>query len=222
MDKYAFLVFLLASGFIASTTAVFCGNFPNKHSEFGLVMRYFSYSFFCLLLIAQYVVVRFYDYTYPLDCIGEGLSSGAVLEIYTASIIISVGVGLLWSLMGRKMILSLLNKARCLVSGSYMEVKNGNRPIDDLFGDDKQHFVIVTKGGEIKSVGFFGGVSDPSSDDMEIYVFDDPVYRSTWEAVQSNPEDHPLKHRVQTYFNLDKDIIITEYEFPEDWGKVEE
>lgn len=222
MDKYVFLVFLLAPGFIASITSAFCGNFPRKHSEFGLVMRYFSYSFFCLLFIAQYVIIRFYDYTCPLDTIGQGLSAGAVLEIYAVSVIISVVIGILWSILGRKLVISSLNHLRFLINGSHMEVKNGNRPIDDLFGDDKQHFVTVTKDNEIKSVGFFGGVSEASSEDMEIYIFDDPVYRSVWEQVQTSSDDHPLKHRIQTYFNLNKGIIITEYEFPADWGKVEE
>lgn len=222
MDKYVILVCLLAPGFIARSIAGILGNFPDKKTEFESVMSYFSYSFFSML-ISFYIayIVGMYEYGDSVKGVIEKFSEmGAIFKFFLIALFSSVLVGIGWTLIIRKGILWLFNK--CINNKDGSETFLDNTLAERLFCDGKKHFVVVKKDGAEIAVGYFNGISSVLSSKAEISVINYTEFEAWLEYAKNSQEDHELKHKKVLYYNLDDNIIIQEYEFPDDWLKKEE
>ena len=169
MDKYVFLVFLLAPGFIARGVAIRFGDFPRKKNETDAIMSYFSYSFFALLitfLIAP--AFGIYRFDEPVsDVVGHLMVSGIAVEFSCIALIISVLVGAMWAAGIRNCLLACCN--RILKYLKRNEIYLDNSMQEKLFADGKSHFVVLEKDGIKQAVGFVRCVN--SSDSLKTLIF---------------------------------------------------
>jgi hypothetical protein len=85
-----------------------------------------------------------------------------------------------------------------------------------LFDDDKDHFIVVEKDGKEIAIGFFRGLSSPTSDRVEILVTAHPHYKEWLEHAKNNPL-HPLNTVKGAYLDLSSGTVIKELEFPKEW-----
>lgn len=222
MDKYVAVVLLLAPGFIASSVAFLLHAFPDKGTEVRNVMRYFTYSLFALFATAVGgLVLGFYASTdtFAVIC-GRFTEVGYSLKYMTMLIVVSVMTGAAWPLVGKLVFLCLANKVNVWL-GQNCVFQDG-RLIDDMLDDGEHHFIVIEKGGKIIAVGLYNGLSEPAADVTELSVVAYPQYREEFEKVQASDEDSPLKHLKYVYTQLEHDIVIREYDFPQKWLNPEE
>ena len=211
MDKYAFLIFLLAPGFIASTAATFCGNFSDKHNEFGYVMRYFSYSFFtvAVLIVALYMMgIVWADDT--LDTISTRMTYITnIITCIAVSTVISVRTGAIWSLWLRERLLNMCNYIQYKLTGRRTVIEP--RIIDGVFkSSGKQGYVLleVIK-NNTSTVGFLHQISSSNSERLELSLWSAEKYKG-WLGTDKCP-------LIKTYMDIDNDMIIKEYDYPAEW-----
>ncbi len=218
MDKYVFLVCLLAPGFIARSAANLLGNFPRKKNEIDAIMSYFSYSFFALLitfLVAP--IFGIYRFDEPLSDVAAHLMiSGIAAEFSCIALVVSVLVGAIWSVLVRGLLLNFCNLI--LRNLKRNEIYLNDSMKEKLFADGKSHFVVLEKDGDEKAVGFVRCVNATDSSKKEFAVTVDKNYEG-WYEYAKNDEEHPLHHPKFIYFDFEDGIVIKEYDYPSDWEK---
>lgn len=217
MDKYVMAVLILAPGFIASSVAFFLHAFPDKGTEVRNVMRYFTYSLFALFATAVGgLALGFYTSADTVtEIYGRFASVGYSLKYMTMLILASVITGAAWPLVGKRMILCLANKINGWL-GQNCVFPDG-RLIDDMLDDGESHFIVIEKDGKIIAMGLYNGLSEPAADVTELSVVAYPQYREEFEKAQASDEDSPLKQLKYVYTQLEHDIVIREYDFPQEW-----
>lgn len=222
MDKYVMAVLILAPGFIASSVAFFLHAFPDKGTEVRNIMRYFTYSLFALFATAVGgLALGFYTSTDTvMEIYGRFASVGYSLKYMTMLILVSVVTGAAWPLAGKRIFLHFANKVNGWL-GQNCVFPDG-RLIDDMLDDGEHHFIVIEKGGKIIAVGLYNGLSEPAADVTELSVVAYPQYREEFEKAQASDEDSPLKHLKYVYTQLEHDIVIREYDFPQEWLIAEE
>lgn len=222
MDKYVAVVLLLAPGFVASSVAFLLHAFPDKGTEVRNIMRYFTYSLFALFATAVGgLVLGFYASTdtFAVIC-GRFTEVGYSLKYMTMLIVVSVMTGAAWPLVGKRVFLCLANKVNGWLDQNY--VFPDGRLIDDMLDDGNHHFIVVEKGGKTVAIGLYNGLSEPAADVTELSVVAYPQYREEFEKAQASDEDSPLKQLKYVYTQLEHDIVIREYDFPQEWLITEE
>ena len=222
MDKYVAVVLLLAPGFVASSVAFLLHAFPDKGTEVRNIMRYFTYSLFALFATAVGgLVLGFYvsTDTFAVIC-GRFTEVGYSLEYMRMVIVVSVMTGAAWPLVGKRVFLCLANKVNGWLDQNY--VFPDGRLIDDMLDDGKHHFIVVEKGGKTVAIGLYNGLSEPAADAMELSVTAYPRYREAFEEAQASDKDSPLKNLKYVYMQPEHDIVIREYDFPQEWLIAEE
>lgn len=222
MDKYVMIVLLLAPGFIASSVAFLLHAFPDKGTEVRNIMRYFTYSLFALFTTAVGgLALGFYASTdtFAVIC-GRFTEVGYSLKYMTMLIAASVMTGAAWPLVGKRIFLCLANK----VNGGLGQncVFSDGRLIDDMLDDGNHHFIVVEKGGKTVAIGLYNGLSEPAADAIELSVTAYPQYREAFEEAQASDKDNLLKHLKYVYMQPEYDIVIREYDFPQEWLNPEE
>lgn len=212
MDKYVFLIFLLAPGFIACSTAYMLHDFPDKHGELSLVMRYFTYSFFILPMV---LVAGGLLGIIPADISGAKWTTWQAVALFILAAVLSAGTGAVWVMWMRDKVLGAANR---------FNMSQGRNPVfvqarlfDRLFDDGRDHFLVIEKDGQIISMGMFAGAGAPDNSKMEIALYDYPEYRRWFEYARESKEDHPLKHTLTVYYCIEDGLTIREYEFPPEW-----
>lgn len=216
MDKYVFLVFLLAPGFVACTVGFMLHDFADKQNDLKIVMRYFGYSFF-ILPIALFICAL--TGVIPWNTILNSeiqLTAGTLTGLYFIVILVSVAVGIVWPIFLRQKILNIANKIN--VRRGLNEVFTASRLFDDFFIDGKDHFLVIERAGKVIAMGMYGGISAPENDKTEIALYTDADYQKEFESAQKSKDDHPLKHCKTFYISLEDDLIIREYDFPSEWS----
>lgn len=217
MDKYVFLVFLLAPGFVACSVGFFLSDFSDKRSDFGVAMRYFVYSFFifpiALLICALTGIVPWNGVVNAKDY----LTTGSLLALFFIVMLVSVLVGAIWPMFLRQKLLDLANKIN--IKRGVNEVFIKPRVLDDLFDDGKKHFLSVERDGKRIAMGFWGSASSPDNEKTELALYTDPSYDEWFDYAQKSKEDHPLKHCKTVYLSLEDNLVVREYEFPPEWEK---
>ena len=222
MDKYVAVVLLLAPGFVASSVAFLLHAFPDKGTEVRNIMRYFTYSLFALFATAVGgLVLGFYASTdtFAVIC-GRFTEVGYSLKYMTMLIVVSVMTGAAWPLVGKRVFLCLANKVNGWLDQNY--VFPDGRLIDDMLDDGNHHFIVVEKGGKTVAIGLYNGLSEPAADAMELSVTAYPQYREAFEEAQASDKDSPLKDLKYVYIQPEHDIVIREYDFPQEWLIAEE
>ncbi|WP_288311730.1 hypothetical protein [uncultured Selenomonas sp.] len=96
------------------------------------------------------------------------------------------------------------------------------RLIDDMLDDGNHHFIVVEKSGKTVAIGLYNGLSEPAADAMELSVTAYPQYREAFEEAQASDKDSPLKKLKYVYIQPEHDIVIREYDFPQEWLIAEE
>nr|WP_304097935.1 hypothetical protein [Mitsuokella multacida] len=222
MDKYVVIVLLLAPGFIASSVAFLLHAFPDKGTEVRNVMRYFTYSLFALFATAVGgLAFGFYASTDTFAVICSRFTEvGYSLKYMTMLIVVSVMTGAAWPLVGKRVFLRLANKVNEWL-GQNCVFPDG-RLIDDMLDDGESHFIVIEKDGKIIAMGLYNGLSEPAADVMELSVTAYPQYREAFEEAQASDKDSPLKHLKYVYMQPEYDIVIREYDFPQEWLNPEE
>ncbi|WP_302297030.1 hypothetical protein [Mitsuokella multacida] len=217
MDKYVFLVFLLAPGFIACSVAFLLHAFPDKGSEIRNVMRYFTYSFFALFLTAAGgLLLGFYSGTDTLtEIYGRFDGVAYSLKFMAMLILASILTGAVWPLFGKRIFLKAANVANVMAGRN--PVFPDGRLIDDMLDDGAHHFIVVEKDGKTIAMGLYNGLSEPAADLTEISVTAYPEYQEAFQQAQASEEDSPLKHLKYVYTQVEHDFIIREYDFPREW-----
>ena len=216
MDKYVFLVFLLAPGFIARGVAICLGDFPRKKNEIDAVMSYFSYSFFALL-ITFLVAPMFgiYRFDEPIsDVIAHLMISGIATEFSCIALVVSVLVGAIWPVLVRGLLLDFCN--RILKRLKRNEIYLNDSMYEKLFADGKSHFVVLEKDGVEQAVGFVKCVNATDSSKKEFAITVGKNYKGWYEHAKDN-EEHPLHYPKIIYFDFEEGIVIKEYNYPSDW-----
>ena len=208
MDKYVFLVILLAPGFIASTTARFCGNFPDKNSEFGHVMRYFAYSFFSLTLSVILMCVAgifSMDDTWSMIADKMAVTSNGIAFVLI-SLTVSIFTGVSWSFWLKSTFSSLCNWL-----GGKGKIGVGDRVVDDFIKaeDGPAPILLEVIKGDTSLIGFANSISTLNSDDFELSLWNAEGYREWLNSDQCR--------LIKTYINFDKDIILKRYSYPAEW-----
>lgn len=222
VDKYVMIVFLLAPGFIASGVAFLLHAFPDKGTEVRNIMRYFTYSLFALFITAVGgLAFGFYDSADTFaEVYGHFAGVGYSLKYMAILIVTSVITGAAWPLAGKRMFLYLANKVN-EKTGRNCVFPDG-RLIDNMLDDGNHHFIVVEKAGKTIAIGLYNGLSEPAADVTELSIAAYPQYREAFEKAQASDEDSPLKQLKYVYTQLEHDIVIREYDFPQEWLIAEE
>lgn len=101
MDKYVFLVFLLAPGFIACSTGFMLHDFPDKRDTLGVVMRYFTYSFFILpISLALAGVTGILPFWSTMET-WDAMNAESLILLFAVVLFVSVIIGMSWPLIIR-------------------------------------------------------------------------------------------------------------------------
>lgn len=222
MDKYVAVVLLLAPGFVASSVAFLLHAFPDKGTEVRNVMRYFTYSFFALFVTAvSGLALGFYASTDTFAEVSWRFAEvGYALKFVLMLIVASIVTGAAWPLAGKRMALCLANKVNQKLGHNC--VFPDGRLIDDMLDDGNHHFIVVEKSGKTVAIGLYNGLSEPAADAMELSVTAYPQYREAFEEAQASDKDSPLKKLKYVYIQPEHDIVIREYDFPQEWLIAEE
>lgn len=218
MDKYVFLVFLLAPGFIACSTSFMLHDFPDKKNELGIIMRYFAYSFFILpIALCFCMLFGIVSWGTTLNSDIMPLTFGNMVIIFFIVAVISVATGTIYPMFLRQKFLQIANNINH--KRGVNEVFVSPRLFEKLFDDGQDHFILVERDGKLITMGLYGGAGAPDNDKTELYVFAYPDYQKEFKKAQKDRKnDHPLKHCKRVYMALEDNLVIREYEFPKEWS----
>lgn len=217
MEKYIGLVLLAAPGFIASHISNVLGVTSARKGEFETLGGYLSYSFFAVLLtICISILTGMLKLNSTWSTMATEINSvGFTLKILIIGLISGVITGILWALLLKKIIMKVLNKIN-IKTGRNKRYTNGSL-FNRLFADGKEHFIIVSKDGRDIAVGFIYSASDPLDNRMELSVTEYPEYREELKKAREKDVPSPLKNILQTYVDIENNIVITETEYPPAW-----
>ena len=218
MEKYLSLILLAAPGFIAAKIAVVLGLTSAKKGEIDSLARYFSYSFFAVLVtIFISALSGAIDLTDDWQSLTEKFSSiSFTVKMLFVTLFSGILVGSFWALIGHNLFMKFFNRINVAVGRN---IKNTNGSLlNKIFADGKEHFIIVRKDGEKIAVGFIYAASDPFDDKSELVITEYPEYRAELERAENNP-DKPsyLRNVLQTYVDIENNLVITETEYPPEW-----
>lgn len=218
MEKYLSLILLAAPGFIAAKIAVVLGVSSSKKGEIDSLVSYLSYSFFAILITI--LISAFFgivDFSEDWRTITEKFSSvGFTLQMLLITLFSGVFVGSVWALAGHKLFMRFFNHVNVKIGRN---IKNTNGSLlNKIFNDGKEHFVIVRKDDKKIAVGFIYAASDPFDDKPELVITEYPEYRAELERAENN-HDRPsyLRNVLQTYIDIENNVVITETEYPPEW-----
>lgn len=199
MEHYIEIIIILAPGFIAKETATLLGNIKSDKSSINQVMNYFVYSLFAIIpLVALYWYL--------------GVPHDGIYLIYILLAVVSgVVVGALWQLFLKQKIRKMCEKITVDIDG-YVYFQEDTLVNFNLF-DGKDHLVIIKKGGEVIATGPVLGLTYGEDKFYEIKIDNHTTYRE-WLSMENASEKFPYKC---TYIDVTNDLVIDEYEFPEDF-----
>gem|GEM_PF-6492017 len=184
-------------------------------SEIDSLARYFSYSFFAVLVtIFISVLSRAIDLTDDWQSLTEKFSSiSFTVKMLFVTLFPGILVGSFWSLIGHNFFMKFFNRINVAVGRN---IKNTNGSLlNKIFADGKEHFIIVRKNGEKIAVGFIYAASNPFDDKSELVIIEYPGYCAELERAENNL-DQPsyLRNVLQNYVDIKNNLVITETEYP--------
>lgn len=219
MEKYLALIILAAPGFIAAKIAAILGITSSKRGEIDSLASYLSYSFFSVLiaiLISSQIGIVDLSENWQ-DFTDKFSSVGFTVNLLLTTLLSAVIIGLSWALVGNKLFLQVLNFIN-VKSGRNKRRMNGSL-LNRIFDDGKEHFIIVRKDSEKIAVGFIYSATDPSAGKTELVITEYPEYRAELKKVENNPDYQSyLRNVLQTYIDVENNIVITETEYPPEWS----
>ena len=215
MSGYHGKFFLLAPGFIACSTGFMLHDFPDKRDTLGVVMRYFTYSFFILpISLALAGVTGILPFWSTMET-WDAMNAESLILLFAVVLFVSVIIGMSWPLIIRPAMLRQMNRINVKLGKNLVFL--GARLFDEFFDDGRNHFIVVERDGKVQTMGMYAGASAPDAEKMELAVYAYPEYKEWFDRVQEQEEDHPLKHCKTVYMCPEDNIIIREYEYPAEW-----
>ena len=221
MEKYLALIFIASPGFIAYAAGSLFGMNTTNKGEFHAVMRYFLFSIFSVFLfLLLSCLFGFVDITKPWTSLFTDIQSTAsIMAMFFSLSLVSVFVGGVWAIYGRKWLLCLANLFNLRISGRTKFSSDKSLFYHLFFNDKEYHFVIVYKTGEKEpfAIGFCTNTSEPDGERTELGL---TTYSDYWEEFNRAKSDasSPLNKTIQTYIDVTNGLTIVETAFPPHWA----
>lgn len=214
MDKYVFIVLLLAPGFLACLVSVQFDNRNTPNNKFDILMRYFIYSSFILFFSLLFsIFLGFIPLDMDLSDIPKLLVKTFTIKLFiewlTLVFIISIIIGSMWPTILRS-IIKMFNFFRKKLGVNTLPVEP--YLIREYFEDNEDHFIVVEKQGKIQLIGLYAGVSWLGKGNMELAVHFYPEYVKFLDQFTNRRNEVSLKACIGMYSLLNEDIIIREYD----------
>jgi len=215
MEKYVSGALLLTPGFIAKYTASNLGGKQSKSGEVDTVLIYFGYSLSAITVtLLGASLLGMFSVNDPWSVFEANLLKPLFgFQFLVLQVVCSVAVGAFWELLLQKRILSLFSWLT-MQRGEVKSISVGSL-LHELFYDGKDHFLLLEKEGKELAVGFFRGVSAPGSENRALHIATGQVYSELFQYAKNHPE-HPLHTPLGVYLDLDSDLVIKEYAYPDD------